>query len=120
MDKETSSLPTSRIVQSRLSHRLGLEVVALDVIPVRAGDDLSLTFEHVNSDWCQGVWLGTGGVLESRHAGRLVGHVERYGTSRGARQSDCDGRERPGLQRLGLRPRNQRSRVTQRFLRDAR
>jgi hypothetical protein len=32
-------------------------------IPVRPGDALRLTFEHVNSPWRQGVWLATEGLL---------------------------------------------------------
>jgi hypothetical protein len=32
-------------------------------IPVRAGQAFRLTFEHVNSPWRQGVWLGTEGLL---------------------------------------------------------
>lgn len=60
----TMSLPSAPVVNSALTSPAGEEVLLLDVVSVGSGAGFTITFEHVASDWRQGVWLGTDGVLE--------------------------------------------------------
>jgi len=56
-------IPKGRHLNSSLSAELGQEVVQFESLPLAAGDHLTLSFEETNSDWRQGVWLGTEGEL---------------------------------------------------------
>lgn len=61
----TSSLPSSKILNDSLKGPAGEPVVMLDVVEVREGDELTITFEESHSDWRQGVWIATTGALEA-------------------------------------------------------
>ncbi len=61
----TSSLPSSKILNESLKGPSDEPVVMLDVVEVREGDELTITFEESHSDWRQGVWIATTGALET-------------------------------------------------------
>lgn len=63
MTGRRSSLPTSRVLNASLSTAAEQEIVKIEVVPVKPGQRLSLTFEGVGSPWRQGVWLATNGTL---------------------------------------------------------
>lgn len=56
-------LPAERAMNNDLSEQLGRPVVRFEVVPVGAGQVVTLSFDSVNSDWRQGIWLGTEGGL---------------------------------------------------------
>lgn len=60
----TMPLPSAPAPNPALSGPDGEDVLMLDVLPIDDGDELTITFEHVGSDWRQGVWLATEGALE--------------------------------------------------------
>ncbi|MBY5162883.1 hypothetical protein [Salsipaludibacter albus] len=60
----TMSLPSAPVVNSALMGPEGEVVLMLDVVSVGSGAGFNITFEQVASEWRQGVWLGTDGILQ--------------------------------------------------------
>lgn len=60
----TMPLPNTPVSNPALSGPNGEDVLMVDVLPTTDGAELRITFEHVGSDWRQGVWLATEGELE--------------------------------------------------------
>lgn len=56
-------LPGARVLNRAMTESEGQEVVKLDVLPVAGSQRLRVSFESVNSNWRQGVWLATDGIL---------------------------------------------------------
>jgi hypothetical protein len=52
-------LPKHRIMSKAFGERGRHDVVKIDVLPVREGELLKVTFESVGSPWRQGAWLKT-------------------------------------------------------------
>ena len=56
-------LPARRYLNSALTEAGDEDVVLFEAVAVAAGEEVTLTFEEVNSTWRQGVWLATDGLL---------------------------------------------------------
>lgn len=59
-----SILPKTRSLNHVFADRLDREVLLIEFIPASSGDKFDLTFEQAQSDWRQGVWLGSDGTIE--------------------------------------------------------
>ena len=57
-------LPSQPVLNDELTAALGKSVIKLEVIPVREGETLRVTFQSTASTWRQGLWLGVNGDLE--------------------------------------------------------
>jgi len=62
MSGNPRSLP-GRVVNAALSASVSQEVIKIETLPIRQGQQVRLVFEQVNSEWRQGVFLGTDGQL---------------------------------------------------------
>ena len=69
-DKGLTPRPPARIpipgrtLNSALSAEAGVDVVMIETVPVRAGDVVDVEIERARTDWPQGIWFGTEGLLE--------------------------------------------------------
>ena len=60
-------LPKEPVLNLAFSEKGRDNVVKVDVVSIRDGQVLKLTFESVNSPWRQGVWLKTDEYLPVNH-----------------------------------------------------
>jgi|ERR1700674_5846208 hypothetical protein len=56
-------LPSEPVLNGQLTKQVETPVVMLDVIPVRPGETLRITFKSQTGDWRQGIWMGVDGQL---------------------------------------------------------
>jgi hypothetical protein len=61
---DSSPLP-GRTPSRNVVDPLGREVLKIEALALSAGQTVSLVFEHVRSEWRQGVWLATAGILRA-------------------------------------------------------
>lgn len=57
-------LPSEPVLNRELSTEVGKPVVKFEVLPVRPGETLQVTFKGQSGDWRQGIWMGVDGELE--------------------------------------------------------
>jgi hypothetical protein len=57
-------LPNERVLNSRLSGGARGDVVKIEVLRIQAGDLATVQFLGTSSEWRQGVWLATNGLLD--------------------------------------------------------
>lgn len=58
------TLPARVVLNSELTEQVGEAVVMFEVLPIKDGDTLVITFVSQSSTWRQGIWLGVEGELD--------------------------------------------------------
>jgi hypothetical protein len=97
-DPVSKKLLAQQVVNSQLSSEVGKQVIMIEVLPVRSGTRLNVTFSSQSGTWREGLWLAIDGALEI--AGTQADQFELW-TDTAPRSFDVDVVEsRDGLLRL--------------------